>query len=136
MGGADAVLQSWTSWEWKNFDRGDNFPSPSQLYDYGSGKTGHGRAWPGPIPGTMFQKSFARTYAVSIAGEALYMRFNVTSNDFVLKYNAPRIDSSIPTEIYVWPERYPGGANVTATASSGSMRVQYDGEGSQVLVHP
>lgn len=133
--GADAVLQSWTSWEWKSFVRGGNASNPSQFADYGSGKTGHASQWPGPLPNSDFQKGLARTYAMSIAGEAKSMFFNVTSSDFELKYVVRNLDSGVATEIYVWPERYPGGANVEASASSGSMRVDYDGKSSQVLVY-
>merc|ERR1712217_940014 len=102
--GADAVLQSWASWEWKSFVRGGNSSNPSQFADYGSGKTGHAGDWPGPVPSADFQKGLARTYAVAIAGKAESMFFNVTSYDFDLKYVVQNGDPSIATVIHIWPE--------------------------------
>merc|ERR1712107_584494 len=124
------------SWEWKSFTHGGNSSSPSQFSDYGSGKTGHAPAWPGPAPSAGFQKGFARTYAVAIAGEGKSMFFNVSNNDFELKYILQGTDPNVASEIYVWPERYPGVADVVSSSSKGSVRVDYDGTGSQVLVYP
>jgi hypothetical protein len=71
---ADQFLQSWATWEWKNFYRGANVP-PSQLAsEYGAHVTGNAPAWPPPPPGqppaplSFFQKAYARTYAPAIAG--------------------------------------------------------------------
>lgn len=133
--GADAFLQSWTTWEWKNFFRGCH-SDVSQLCEWGADKTGNAGQWPGPEPSSSFQEGYARTYTTAIAGEAKKMFFNVTSGDFELQYAIKNTKSKVPTEIFVWPERYPGGANVVVTASSGSMQVDYDGKNSQVLVYP
>merc|ERR1712194_296364 len=78
---------------------------------------------------------YARTWAPAIAGEAKAVFFNVTSSDFRLEYVIKKSDPAVPTEIFVWPDRYPGGADVAATASDGSVRVEYDGTGRQVLVY-
>ena len=137
--GADAALQSWATWEWKNFYRGAD-SAVSQFAEWGAAKTGAGHVWPGLQPSLDFQTGYARTYAPAIAGEAESMYFNVTSGDFKLVYTTTATtangESSMPTEVYVWPERYPGGAAVVARASSGTMRIQYDGKGSQVLIYP
>merc|ERR1712107_849932 len=84
----------------------------------------------------MGQNGYARTYAAAVAGEAEHMFFNVTNGDFELRYIVNNGNLSIATEIFVWPERYPGGASITATSDDGSMRVDYDGQSSQVLIFP
>merc|ERR1719245_2216243 len=46
------------------------------------------------------------------------------------------MDSQIPTEIFLWPERYPGGAVVAAKATVGNVTVDYDSKGSSMRVYP
>ncbi|KOO26556.1 hypothetical protein Ctob_005831 [Chrysochromulina tobinii] len=75
---------------------------------------------------------------MAIAGEALSMHFNVSSSAFRLEYVVPAntsLDERAATEIFVWPERYPGGATVTAKADIGSMRIEYNGTGSLVSIY-
>jgi endoglycosylceramidase len=137
--GADAALQSWAAYEWKSFCR-EQSPAndKSQLGDWGACKTGFAHAWPdnGPVAG--FQSGYARTYARAVAGKIVSMFFNVSSSQFKLQYEVSDIDlqAAAATEIFLWPSRYPGGANVTAAASVGTVKVDYDGTGSSVRVYP
>jgi len=136
--GADSALQHWVGWEWKTFfRRASDATNISQLDEWGAGKTGSGRAEfftpAGPVQ--LFQSANARTYARAVAGHAVSMFFNVTSSDFELQYDIVDGAPTAPTEIYLWPERYPNGADVSASASRGAVHVDFDGR-SRVLVHP
>tara|TARA_B110000046_G_C12966980_1_gene387206 strand:+ start:129 stop:404 length:276 start_codon:yes stop_codon:yes gene_type:complete len=60
------------------------------------------------------------------------MSFDVASGDFSLEYTVATGDWSLmhaaATDVYVWPQRYPGGVDVAAAASDGSpVNVSYDG---------
>eukprot|EP01052_Picozoa_sp_SAG31_P036812 SAG31_NODE_4648_length_3069_cov_1.952525_1_plen_207_part_00 len=132
---ADQFLQSWATWEWKNFFRGDNIP-PSQLAsNWGAHVTGNAPAWPlappghDPQPLPFFQKAYARTYAPAIAGEANSMFFNVSNGDFRLEYIVTKTDLRIATEIFVSHLWYPEGIRAVATASNGRMRVEQQWHG-------
>jgi len=54
------------------------------------------------------------------------MRFNATTAAFELQYQVGSVDPELASEIFVLPERYPGGAVVMAVASSGNVTVEYD----------
>lgn len=135
---ADVGLQSWAGWEWKSFFResADNVNSMSQLDNWGAGKTGYGPRWHGTNPAASFQDANARTFASAVAGDIVSMLFDTRNGEFKLQYDTKQgIDTRVPTEIFLWPERYPGGAKVDATASKGSVRVDYNGTGSSVRVY-
>jgi len=139
--GADAARQSWAAWEWKSFCRERSPKSAddvSQLAEWGACKTGTSQNWPGDEPNVAFQTGYARTYATAVAGNILSMAFNVSSGEFELQYEVSDTDlkAAVPTEIYLWPSRYPGGANVIVGASKGTVRVEYDGKGSSVRIYP
>jgi endoglycosylceramidase len=137
----DAHLQGYADWEWKSFVRegpGDA-QSVSQYYEWGAPKTGHGHDWPSDSPDTppaYFTRDLARTYAPRVAGSHVKMQFNATSSSFELHYDVGTIDPGIATEIFVWPGRYPQGAVVLASASAGSVRVDYDGKARWVRIYP
>ena len=62
----------------------------------------------------------------------------MSSSAFRLEYVVPAntgLGEGAATEIFVWPERYPGGATVTAKADIGSMRIEYNGTGSLVSIY-
>ena len=136
----DTHLTGWADWEWKSFVREGETHSPeSQYFEWGAPKTGHGRNWNGKDdPPAYYATHLARTYAPRVVGAHVKMHFNHTSSDFELQYDVGAVDDAdLPTEIFVWPGRYPGGAVVTASASAGgSVRVEYDGKGSWVKVFP
>ena len=136
--GADAALQSWAGYEWKAFCReeaGVPVTHVSQLGAWGACKTGYSRGnWDGRQLNATVQEASARTYARAVAGVTTRMYFNVSSGDFELQY-AAKDAGGAPTEIFAWRPRYPGGALVTATASAGTMRVEYDAAGGSSLVH-
>ena len=39
-------------------------------------------------------------------------------------------------QVFLWPARYPGGALVTATASEGEVRVEYEPGASWIRLYP
>jgi len=97
---ADQFLQSWATWEWKTFCRESNETnhSTSQNGVWGSCKTGYGPKWVGNLPSN--QSDYARTYARAVAGSVSEMHFNVTTGEFLLKYNTSA-SCKLPTEIYL-----------------------------------
>jgi len=139
--GADAALQSWAGFEWKSFCReapgtASGATNVSQLGSWGACKTGYSSDWPGNEPSAASKAAYGRTYATAVAGDIVAVYFNVTSGAFTLQYDAAGavgIAQPLPTEIFLWPERYPGGANVTAAASEGAVRVEYGGPGSSLV---
>eukprot|EP00931_Biecheleriopsis_adriatica_P023946 TRINITY_DN15012_c0_g1_i2.p1 TRINITY_DN15012_c0_g1~~TRINITY_DN15012_c0_g1_i2.p1 ORF type:complete len:685 (+),score=124.34 TRINITY_DN15012_c0_g1_i2:75-2129(+) len=137
---ADVGLQSWAGWEWKNFFReGEGLvPIESQLAAWGANKTGVGPLWQNGAPDVSFQRDNARTFASAVAGDIVEMYFDTKYASFHLQYKTKEgVDMQVPTEIFLWPERYPGGALVEASASAGSVRVEYAGAGSSaVRVYP
>lgn len=132
---ADTNLQSWATWEWKNFYRGTG-DSQSQLNDWGSAKTGHAPQWSKLEPPKDLQLGYSRTYAVAVAGHTKSMSFDVTNGNFQLKYDVLSNASNVPTEIFTWPERYPGGPLVKASVSIGNLHVKYNSSSGQVLIYP
>lgn len=98
--GADRFLQSWATWEWKTFCRESNQTnhSTSQNGVWGSCKTGYGPKWQGDLPAN--QSDYARTFAFAVAGTTEEMKFNSSSGDFTLKYNASTT-CKLPTEIFL-----------------------------------
>eukprot|EP00930_Biecheleria_cincta_P027287 TRINITY_DN19170_c0_g1_i1.p1 TRINITY_DN19170_c0_g1~~TRINITY_DN19170_c0_g1_i1.p1 ORF type:complete len:706 (+),score=118.20 TRINITY_DN19170_c0_g1_i1:281-2119(+) len=137
---ADAGLQSWAGWEWKSFFReaADDVYPMSQLGKWGAGKTGYGPHWHGADPKASFQEANARTFASAVAGDIVSMHFDTENGEFRLQYDLKQsIGTRTPTEIFLWPDRYPGGAKVEATSSNGSVRVEYNSTGSSMRVyHP
>jgi len=132
--GADGGAQSWAGWEWKSFCREGHSAEVSQLGSWGACKTGYGPVWQGSGgPDVAFISDNARTYATAVAGDIVSMNFDVTYGDFEMVYDVKdglqgQPNESSVSEIYVWPTRYPNGAVVTATTSSGmSPRVEYGG---------
>ena len=138
--GADAALQSWAGFEWKSFCREAAGPETnvSQLGVWGACKTGYSHDWPGTAPTAASQAAYGRTWAPAVAGTTLSMFFNVTSAAFSLEYDAAdpmTAAGAAPTEIFIWPQRYPHGASVTAKAAEGTVRVEYTRGGSTVQIH-
>lgn len=132
--GADQHAQSWAGYQWKSFFREPAGPDPeSQFGSWGSHKTGTTANWPGTEPAQSVKEASARTYAKSVAGEIRSMFFNVTSGDFELRYNCAKLCDAV-TDIFAWPERYPGGPRVEVQADSGDVHVEVLGGGSQVQV--
>jgi len=124
----DDALQGWVDWGWKSFVRegpGDA-SSVSQYYAWGAPKTGHGEDWDGHNPPAYYTTDLARTYAPRVVGSHKRMRFNATTAAFELQYQVGSVDPELASEIFVLPERYPGGAVVMAVASSGNVTVEYD----------
>ena len=121
---------------WKSFARAGG-QANSQYGAWGSSKTGHGCNWPAPgVPPAYYTQELARTFAPKVAGMYTMMRFNSTTSTFQLEYTVgAKHVAALPTEIFVWPERYPGGANVSVLASAGQVRVDYDDNASKVLVY-
>ena len=137
----DANLQGWCDWEWKSFVRegpGDK-NSPSQYYEWGAPKTGHGVNWNGiDKPPSYYFEKMTRTYAPRVMGSLVKMFFNASDEKapFELVYEAGSLRSDAASEIFVWPDRYPGGAIVNASADVGMVRVEYDGSSSWVRIFP
>ena len=96
--------------------------------------TGHGVDWPGGNPPAYYHTDLARTYAPRVVGSYISMQFNSTTSAFELEYIVGSISTDIPTEIFVMPSRYPGGAVVSATATVGSVNVVYDGKSQWVKI--
>jgi len=136
----DTSLQSWADWGWKSFFRAGGpaeADGPSQFGAWGSPKTGHGEDWNGTSPPGYYLTQLARTFAPRVVGSQLSMSFDGSTSAFKLEYRVgSRLDPTIPTEIFLWPGRYTGGASVTATATEGEVRVEYDGKASWVRVYP
>lgn len=105
---ADAALQSWSWWQFKDFqDVTTASEGPLESFYDSDGSL--------QLPKV---KALSRTYATAIAGVPIYMHFDTKSAAFQLRYNInPQI--SKPTEIYLnqkwW---YPNGFNVTIAPSS------------------
>jgi endoglycosylceramidase len=137
----DAQLQGWCDWEWKSFVRegpGDQ-KSPSQYYEWGAPKTGHGLNWIGVNqPPAYYVEKLARTYAPRVVGSFVKMSFNASHkrSPFELVYDVGSVRSDVSSDIFVWPDRYVGGAVINASASVGKVRVEYDGKSSWVRVFP
>jgi len=135
--GADGGLQSWAGWEWKSFCRADHDPEKSQLGSWGACKTGYGPVWQDQAPDVVFQSDNARTYATAVAGDIVKMSFDASYGDFELQYDIKEgIDAQEATEIFAWPQRYPGGAKIEAKATTGTVRVEYEVGNSTVRVFP
>eukprot|EP00939_MAST-03C_sp_MAST-3C-sp1_P003020 g3020.t1 len=137
----DAQLTGWADWAWKSFVRqgpDDDDSSPSQYYEWGAPKTGHGVNWNGKDDPPPYYGAFlARTYAPRVAGAHRSMRFDTTTSEFELQYEVGSLRSDLSSDIFVYPGRYfPNGPNITASASSGAVRVEYDGNGSMVRIFP
>ena len=137
----DAQLTGWADWAWKSFVRrgpGDGDASnPSQFYEWGSPKTGHGVDWVGPDePPPYYRQYLARTYAPRVVGSHVKMAFSTSTSDFELQYDVGGVEPDVPSEVFLWPPRYPGGAEVAVSASVGAVRVDYNGTGSWVRVFP
>ena len=71
-----------------------------------------------------------------VVGAHVKMSFNSTTSAFELQYDVGSLDTDLATEIFMWPPRYPGGADVATAASAGSVYVDYNGTGSWVRVLP
>ena len=78
----------------------------------------------------------ARTYAPRVVGRHSKMRFDARTSDFELQYVVGGVDPDLATEIFLWPPRYPGGADVIASASAGKVQVEYSNGSSWVRVYP
>jgi len=132
----DASLQGWADWAWKSFVRphpNGEANSTSQYYLFGAPKTGHGEDW-GPTPDSppaYYTTDLARTYAPRVAGAHQRMSFDKNTSSFTLLYEvgAAALAAHVPTEIFLWPGRYPTGAEVSASVSAGmgAVSVEYDG---------
>ena len=136
--GADAALQSWAGFEWKSFCReasGSNETTApqSQFGEYGSCKTGYSRNWPARTgPSEAFKLAVARTYARATAGEITAMHFNVSTAAFDLKYvvtaESLKGKDGLQTDIFFYPQHYPRGAVLSASASDGQeVNITFDG---------
>ena len=136
--GADTALVGWAGFEWKSFCRDSPTPTESQLGEWGACKTGYSSNWDGDMPSEAFQSANARTYAPAVAGTAVSMRFNVTSYEFELVYDAVTAVTAEgnPTEIFVWPGHYPNGFSLMARVSGGDGDVvaTFDGVSSVHVV--
>ena len=59
------------------------------------------------------------------------MSFNAITSEFQLEYSVEDVSERHVTEIFLWPARYgPAGAHVVASASVGTVRVDYAGTNS------
>jgi len=127
----DAQLTGWCDWGWKSFVRKGpaDDASPSQYYEWGAPKTGHGVDWNGKDdPPDYYMPYLARTYAPRVVGTLKSMRFDGETSEFELQYEVGGLRSDLPSEIFLWQERYsPNGPNITASSTVGSVRVEYDG---------
>lgn len=135
--GADAALVGWAGFEWKSFCREPSTPTESQFGEWGACKTGYSSNWDGEWPSQAFQSANARTYAPAIAGTAVSMYYNVTSFEFELVYDATAATTEGNlTEIFVWPDHYPNGLNLTTSVSggNGTAVATYDGNSSVTVV--
>jgi|ERR1712216_272475 len=133
----DAHLQGWADWGWKSFVRPgpDEEHSVSQYYVWGAPKTGHGVDWNGHTPPAYYMQDLARTYAPKVVGSHVKMAYDELTAAFELQYDVGSVAPDMATEIFALPERYPGGADVSASASEGNVRVEYDGKSSWIRVH-
>lgn len=150
----DLFLQGWADWEWKSFEAGPQHGTHSQYNEFGTGKTGHGCDWNRPAnmstmkknsrsqdsyhPPPYYFTTLARTYAPRVAGRHLAMRFNVTTGAFRLEYEVA-VNSELPTEIYLLPERYGSqGADVRVAVShgEGTVRMEYAPGASWLKLYP
>jgi endoglycosylceramidase len=98
MDAADAFLQGWIAWEYKQY-----IP-----------KTGYANClWnPDGSFNTTCATYYARTYARAVAGRTVSMRFNDTSSAFSLVYQM-RPTIPLPTEIFASAQfRYPRGYDI------------------------
>ena len=79
----------------------------------------------------------ARGAGPAVAGAVESMVFNVSSGRFTLQYGASAsVPAAQPTEIFIWPPRYPGGADVAVEASDGSvLSVEYESGSSRVRIY-
>ena len=134
----DAQLQGWADWGWKSFNReARDDPDPvSQYGAWGSPKTGHGLDWNGTEPPSYYFTALARTYAPRVVGSHIKMAFSAVTSEFELQYEVGSLQEGLASEVFLWPQRYPGGANVTVSTNVGAVRVEYDGEGSWVRLYP
>lgn len=137
----DSQLQGWCDWEWKSFVRAGPFDqnSSSQYFEFGAPKTGHGENWNSiDEPPAYYFEKLTRTYAPRVVGSLEKMSFNASSPEspFELVYTLGSVQPDLASEIFIWPSRYDGGAIVNASASVGSVRVEYDGKSSWVRIFP
>jgi len=125
-GSAEALGQSWASWEYKTFCKPAH--AASQEGRYGACKTGFGGSmW--TKSGNVNQQNYhslARPYATAVAGAVVAARFDVSAETYTLEY-IPDRTATAPTEIRVaFKLRYPNEFAVTVTPPGAATWTQTD----------
>eukprot|EP01064_Diplonema_japonicum_P031482 TRINITY_DN565_c0_g1_i1.p1 TRINITY_DN565_c0_g1~~TRINITY_DN565_c0_g1_i1.p1 ORF type:complete len:533 (+),score=159.24 TRINITY_DN565_c0_g1_i1:48-1601(+) len=123
---AESLGLSWGGWEWKDFckETPATLNSSSQYAAFGACKTGYGGVIPDTGSPSANLETLARTYAPAVAGRFVTSNFNITTGDYSLTF---KIDTriSLPTEVFYYPERYPGAAGPSVTVQPpNSLQVQ------------
>eukprot|EP00930_Biecheleria_cincta_P007788 TRINITY_DN109061_c0_g1_i1.p1 TRINITY_DN109061_c0_g1~~TRINITY_DN109061_c0_g1_i1.p1 ORF type:complete len:246 (+),score=30.37 TRINITY_DN109061_c0_g1_i1:96-833(+) len=108
LNAADANMQSWSYWQFKQYHDLTTANAAESLYDES-----------GNLESTKV-KLLSRTYAQAIGGEPLHMSFRSTDALFELEYNAST--ATAPTEIYLNEATYYPQGYKTAIEPPGCIR--------------